>query len=104
MALGLPGAAHDVAVVVEDRALDRYRHRLTVELGEGDLRIERVHVGDAAGHVAEDDILRLGLEWALTGGLRAEGGRGKQSGQGDTTEAQGAAAEQFATSKRVHVI
>ena len=73
VALGFPWAAHDVAVVVEDRALDRHGHRLAVQLGEGGLGVEGVDVRDAAGHVAEDDVLGLGLERALADGFGTEG-------------------------------
>ena len=104
VALGFPRGAHDISVVVEDRALDRHRHRFSVQFGQGGLGVEGVDVRDAAGHVAEDDVLGLGLERALAGGFGAEGGSGEQAGQGDATKAQGAAAEQFATGKRVHVI
>ena len=48
VALGFPRAAHDITVVVEDRALDRHGHRLTIELGEGGLGVEGVDVRDAA--------------------------------------------------------
>jgi hypothetical protein len=104
VALGLPGAAEDVAVIVEHRLLHRYGHGLAVQAGEGGLGVEGVDVRDAARHVAEDDVLGLGLRRTFAGGINPERRRREESGQGDATEAEGATAEQFATGERVHVI
>ena len=61
VALGFPRAAHDLAVVVEDGALNRHGHRLAVQSRQRGFGVEGVDVRDAPGHVAEDDVLSLGL-------------------------------------------
>ena len=68
VALGLPRAPHDLAVVVKDSALNRHGHRLAVQSRQRGFGIKGVDVRDAPGHVAEDDVLSLGLR---LGGRRA---------------------------------
>ena len=58
----LPRARQDVAILVEHRPLGLERHRFARLGRQPRLRVERVDVREAAGHVAEDDILHLRRE------------------------------------------
>jgi hypothetical protein len=78
VALELPGRRHDVAVLVEHRAVDGDGHGLAGVLDEAGLGVEGIDVGDAAGHVAEDDVFDFGGEVGF--GLR-------QAGEGQGAEA-----------------
>ena len=78
----LPRAGEDVAVLVEHRPLGGERHRLAGFFGQARLGVERVDLGDAAGHIAKDDVLDLGRMMRKLRGERVGGFRFGRAGVG----------------------
>ena len=95
---GGPGGGHDIAVVIEGGAFEGAGHGLTVAFFEEGFGVKGIDMGDAAGHVEEDDGFGFGevMEGGEGGGRGGGGGGVEEAGEGEGAEALGGEFEELA--------